>query len=291
MFLLRMPFYDVIFFQKVYSRWHCFLLRFANLLNKKTVFDLDDAPSRINNPVTLKNVEFMMRNVSAVTVGSQVLFDYVSKYSKNVHLIPSCIYLKYYQPTDRQRAEGQLVCLGWIGNGAHYKNDLISILREPLIEVVKRYPVRLKIIGACGERELYAAFKNIEGLELDFIDQIEWSNPRAVVNALEDIDIGLYPLLPNEFNQYKCGFKALEYMAMKIPVISSNVAENREIIAHDRDGLLVDSNEEWFGALNELILDKKKRENMGKAGRLKVTKEFNILHAASQIKSIITANN
>ena len=172
----------------------------------------------------------------------------------------------------------------------HYKQDLISILREPLSKVASRHPIRFKLIGACGEHELYKSFKNIQGLKLEFIDQIEWSDPCAISKALQDIDIGLYPLLPNEFNHYKCGFKALEYMAMKIPVISSNVAENREIITHGEEGLLVNSAQEWINALDELILNEKKRELMGKSGFCKVNKKYNIIEAVRQTCSITTVD-
>ena len=88
---------------KVYSKYHCLLLRWAKFLNKKTILDLDDAPSRTNSPITLKNVEFMMENVFAVTVGSQALFNYAQQFSQNVHLIPSSIFLKYYQPNQQKK--------------------------------------------------------------------------------------------------------------------------------------------------------------------------------------------
>lgn len=287
LFLLRIPFYDVVFFQKTYSRWHCLLLRFARLMNKKTIFDLDDAPSRTNHPVTLRNVEFMMRRVSAVTVGSNALFEYARQFSDNVHLIPSSINLKHYQPSDKSDRLDGTVCLGWIGNGRHYKQDLIAVLREPLMEIAKEHGIRFKLIGACGEKELYEAFEGVQGLELDFVDQVDWANPKAVTQSLQDIDIGLYPLLPNKFNKYKCGFKALEYMAMEIPVVSSDVAENREIIDDDVDGYIVNDPEGWKATLRVLIADEIKRKTMGKYGREKVERQYSIQKSAQLIKAII----
>jgi len=287
LFALKIPFYDMIVFQKSYSRWHCLLLRWAKLAGKNSVIDLDDAPSRSDNPTTLKNVEFMMRNVTTVTVGSGFLYDYASQYSDNVHLIPSCIRLKYYRPLKSRENTKDFICLGWIGNGKHYKEDLVSILKGPLSAVAKLHPIKFKLIGACGEKELYDAFSGISGLHLDFIDQINWSDPYAVSETLLDVDIGLYPLLSNEFNKYKCGFKALEYMAMGIPVVSSNVAENRDIVHEGENGFFADSSDEWRNAIGRLFADVSLRRRFGVNGRKLIEEKYSIRVAAEMFLHVV----
>lgn len=279
--------HDVIFFQKVYSRYHYWLLRWATFLKKKTIVDLDDAPSRTHNSKTLQNVQRMMQMASATTVGSQALADYAVQFSKNVELVPSSIYLKYYQPTRRDNLKDDLVCLGWIGNGSHYKQDLIDTLKAPLTEIAQYLPVKLKLIGTCGESDIYDAFEGIAGLELDFVDQIEWSNTQAVATALQDIDIGLYPLLPNDFNRYKCGFKALEYMAMGIPVISSYVAENTEIIEHEVTGLFAQSKKDWVDSIAFLIGDRYVRREIGRRGRAMVNERYSVIQASHKLLSSV----
>jgi glycosyltransferase involved in cell wall biosynthesis len=286
-FLLRVPFYQVVFFQKTYSRWHCLILRFALLLKKKTILDLDDAPSKTNNKTTLRNVEFMIKNVSAVTVGSQALYDYAFQFSEKIKLIPSSINLKYYQPIERKKNPNEQICLGWIGNGKHYKQDLISILTEPLTSVAKIHTIRFKLIGACHEKELYEAFSGIDGLKVDFVDQINWSDPLAVSSSLGDIDIGLYPLQHNQFNQFKCGFKAIEYMAMAIPVISSKVAENMAIIENNVNGLFAETSDSWKLALQKLIENYDLRKRLGTTGRQTVEKHYSIEKAAINIVKFI----
>ncbi len=286
LFALMIPSYDVVFFQKTYSRWHCLLLRWANVWRKITVLDLDDAPSRINDPVTLKNVEFMMRNVSLVTVGSKYLYDYAKQYQPNVSLIPSSISLKYYQPQERS-GNDKSVCLGWIGNGRHYKKDLITILKEPLTAIAQKYKIRFKIIGACGEEELYNMFGNIPGLECDFIDQLNWADPTAVAESLKDVDVGLYPLLPGGSNQYKCGFKALEYMAMKIPVVSSMVAENIEIVKEGDSGFFTDTVDEWIDVLIRLIQNNDLCMQMGQAGRKIVEEKYSTAKTVDTLENIL----
>ncbi len=278
--------HDTIFFQKTYSRYHRWLMLLAKILGKHSYIDLDDTPSRIGSPRTLRNVEAMMRMADGVIVGSRKLLNYAKQYQAKSYLIPSSVNLRYYAVAD-ERDNNARICLGWIGNGAHYTRDLIDILAEPLRELARRYFIRFKIVGACGVRELYDTFNAIPNLDIDFVDSINWSNPRSVAEAIQDFDIGLYPLIVNDSNIFKCGFKALEYMAIGIPVVSSPVAFNVDIIAHGEDGLLADSREEWISALSELICDREKRRKMGQAGRKKVEESFSTARVARNMLAII----
>lgn len=285
-FALNIPKHDAIIFQKTYSRYHRWLMFFANWLGKKTYIDFDDAPSRTQSQVTLNNIESMMRMVNGVFVGSQSLLEYAKQYQANVHLIPSGIKLNCYQ-VSASKSKDERVCLGWIGNGAHYLNDLVDILEEPLTKLAARYKLRFKLVGVCRVQRLYDSFGAIPGLEIDFIDEIEWSDPVRVSKAIQDFDIGLYPLLPNDFNKYKCGFKALEYMAIGIPVVSSPVAANAQIIDEGKDGLLAESKDNWVEALSKLIQNSELRQKMGQAGRRKVEKSFDVAIIANQLKTIM----
>ena len=277
--------HDVIVFQKSYSRWHLYIQRFAHFLGKRTFVDLDDAPSRSNSPDTIRNVERMMQNATGVIVGSRTLLEYAKQHQENSRLIPSSIKLDYYEPPNPKDAHSQTqsVCVGWIGNGAHYCRALIELLIEPLTVIASRHRIRFKIVGACGERRLYDAFGAVPDLQVDLVDAIDWSNPRAVSASLSGFDIGLYPLLRNDFNTHKCGFKALEYMAMRLPVVSSRVAANTEVVEHGVDGYFAETRQEWVDALDSLICDPGQRARMGHRGREKVQRAYNASEAAKQL--------
>ena len=258
----------------------------ARLLGKRTYLDLDDAPSRTRSPVTIHNIESMMRMADGVFVGNRNLFKYAEKQQSAVYLIPSAINLQFYKPNEKANERGRIT-LGWIGHGAHYQEDLIQILLAPIEHLASRYPLRLKIVGACASRELYRAFSAVPELEIDFIDEIDWSDADRVSRAIKDFDIGLFPLLNNDFNRFKCGFKALEYMAIGIPVIASPIAINSDIISDGRDGLLASSEAEWIEALSSLIEDSELRSKMGETGRRKVETTFDVNRVASQVKAVL----
>ncbi len=284
----QIPFHKAIVFQKTYSRWHRKLQGFAKLLGKKTFLDLDDAPSRTNNPETLRNIESMFQAATGVFVGSSHLLDYATQFNSNTQLIPSSIKLANYQ-TNSGTESSHSICLGWIGNGAHYQDDLIQIMKPVLTELARNYEIRFKIVGACEVQRFYNEFGSVDRLEIDFIDQIQWNEPSHVAQSISDFDIGLYPLLPNEFNKFKCGFKALEYMVSGIPVVSSDEAVNADIIVHDQNGLIANLKVDWVKSLKRLIESPAERKRLAKAGRQTVQSEFDVAIAAKRIYDEIMA--
>lgn len=277
--------HDVLIFQKQYSRYDIALMRIAKLMGKRVFFDIDDAPSRIGRKITQRNAATMMREAHGVFAGSHNLENLARKAGGNVHFIPSGIRLDQYR-TQATGDEGQ-VCLGWIGNGAHYVEDLTSILEAPLSHLAGQHDIRLKIVGACGEPQLAEVFGKIDGLSLELVDEVNWSDPEAVSAAVADFDIGLYPLIENKFNIYKCAFKALEYMATSIPVVASGVGANGDVITHGSDGCLVSSPEEWTACLSRLIADERERRSFGTNGRAKVEERYSTKALAAQISGLL----
>ncbi len=102
--------------------------------------------------------------------------------------------------------------------------------------------VRIKVIGD-------ASF-SIPGVEVEAQD---W-RLETEVDDLRQIDIGLYPLPDEPWIHGKSGLKALQYMALGIPVIASDLGMNRKVIEHRASGLLVRLDDEWFDAIVELAV-------------------------------------
>lgn len=277
--------HDVLIFQKQYSRYDIALLRLAKRMGKRVFFDIDDAPSRAGREISRRNAATMMREAHGVFAGSHNLEALAQEAGGTVHFIPSGIRLAQYET--RGPGDTEKICLGWIGNGAHYVEDLISILEAPLRGLAAQYDIRLKIVGACGEPKLAEVFGGIDGLVLDLVDQVNWSDPEAVSAAVADFDIGLYPLIENPFNIYKCAFKALEYMATSIPVVASDVGANGDVITHGSDGCLVSSSEEWTTCLSRLITDEDERRKLGAKGRAKVEDYYSTKALATQISGVL----
>ena len=107
------------------------------------------------------------------------------------------------------------------------------------------------------------------------IECIEW-NPNIEIPTLQRMDIGLYPLPDDEWVKGKSGLKALQYMALGLPVVASNLGCNERVIENNVSGLLVNEMEDWYKSIANLIEDNKLREFLGRNARLKVEKYFSI---------------
>lgn len=284
----RIARHDVVIFQKSYSRYHPAILRLARAAGKRVFFDIDDAPSRVGNPRVERTARWMMRNCHGVLAGSSALVRVAREEQDRVHFVPSGIRLENYvvQPVDTH--DPARVCLGWIGNGAHYADDILGILTEPLRKVAADRPVTLRIVGANGEQRLHTAFDGIPGLTAEVIDGVDWSSPAAISDAVAPFDIGLYPLFAGPFNDYKCGFKALEYMATGIPVLASDAANHAEIVEEGVSGHLLRSPDDWVRALSDLAGNTAKRRAMGAAGRKIVEDRFDTRRIAADLEGILS---
>ncbi len=272
---------DAVVFQKRYSRWDLLLQRLLQRLGKHTVFDLDDAPSRIDHPVTVRHANAMMAGASVVTVGCRNLRDMSLPFQPRTVLVPSCTRMADYPAQPLHPPTGP-VTLGWIGNGAHYAPDLLQVLVPALTRVAAATPLHLSLIGASGQAELHAAFAAIKGLTTSLTDSIDWAAPGATARALAEVDIGLYPLLDTPFNQCKCAFKALEYMACGLPVVASPIGANADVVAHGSTGCLAADTAAWVQQLRTLIGSPEQRAAMGRKGRQRVLDTYTTTHAAGQ---------
>lgn len=285
-FLVRMLKYDIVYFQKRYLRIDIKLNKLARAMEKKTLFDIDDAPGGTKlSAEAEKRAAEMIRTSSAVIVGSHKLRDFVQNFNDNVYLIPSPVNLTYYKPR-KEVMNRSYITLGWIGNGINYKKDLLMLVR-PLEKLGRKYHMKLVIVGALGQKEIHHSFSKIKNIRVEIVDSIDWASPHTVPLVISDFDIGLYPLLDNKYNQYKCGFKALEYMAMEVPVIASPVGENTFIIENGKDGFLVSNEKEWEESLSYLIENEDVRKRMGKVGRNKIEKNYSLEVCASKLIKVL----
>ena len=282
---------DVVIFQKTYSRWHIRLLKFAKFIGKRTYVDIDDYPAPTMVSQTLRNFEMMLVQSDGALAGCPALLEYVRPFQENSSLLRTGIRPEDYAIKDYESPDANAVCLGWTGNGNAYAKDIISVLTVPLAAIANEFKVHFKLVGSCGRPELYESFQRIPGLTIECIDTLEWDDPAVVSSALGEFDIGLFPLLNEHYNEFKCGFKALEYMAMGIPVIASPVGINSSVIDHGKDGLLAADADEWVSSLRTLIVDPKKRKAIGLAGREKVESQFNVATIAKELNSILNGTN
>jgi len=116
---------------------------------------------------------------------------------------------------------------------------------------------------------------------------LPWSEDSEVAN-IQSLDIGIMPLTDGPFEQGKCGYKLVQYMACGLPVVASPVGVNSRIVEHGKTGFLASSSAEWLNSLVMLSQNADLRNDFGMAGRKKVEREYCLQVSAPRLYKILT---
>jgi glycosyltransferase involved in cell wall biosynthesis len=237
------------------------------LIPKPYIFDFDDAwhlRYKLNRSNFFKfffenKVDQVIEAASLVTAGNSYLKDFAAPLNSQVLLFPTVLDTDRYLPCPN--ANLSKYTIGWIGSPstAPYLDHLIS----PLSILGLEGPVLLKVIG--GKAPL---IPNVE------VEEIPWSEATEIEN-INTFDVGVMPLLDDEWARGKCAFKLLQYMACELPVIASNVGANIDVVSKDC-GYLVDNDLMWLDALRSLRDNASLRASLGKQGRKIVIKSYSL---------------
>ena len=90
----------------------------------------------------------------------------------------------------------------------------------------------------------------------------------------------------DEWANGKCGFKALQYLALERPAVVSPVGVNTTIINDGMNGFLCATPEEWETALKKLIQDPQLRKSMGQRGRKTVQEHYSVASNSASFLSL-----
>jgi len=259
--IMRAPFYDVVFLQRDLLSWKGspFLECLLRKLSKKIIFDLDDAiftnkRQKISKLIGLSDL---------VIVGNSYLREYAQRYNSRVEVIPTSVDTDKYSPLTKKT--GTKIIIGWMGTSSNLSN--LEILSRPLSQLSEKYEFKFKVVSNFPPRVNFLNSLNIVWRRWEAKKELE---------ELQSFDIGVMPLVNNEWTRGKCGFKALLCMTCGIPVVISPVGVNREIVQNGINGFLADTEEEWIEKLSKLIDNKKLRKELGKAARRTVVEKYSI---------------
>jgi glycosyltransferase involved in cell wall biosynthesis len=233
----------------------------AKALRKKIIYDFDDAiwlPNTSKQNKIVRWIKFHSKVSSIcrwswkVSCGNTYLAEYAKKYNHQVYINPTTIDTTYHK-TARDNSHRQKICIGW--TGTHSTNKYFESMELVLSALVRNFSVE---ILAISDQKPNVSFDNFTFVKWNKLDEIK---------QLDHIDIGIMPLQNSIWELGKCGFKALQYMAMGIPAIASDVGVNNQIIAHGKNGFLCSNDEEWLQYLGELISSETLRKSIGEKGR------------------------
>ncbi|MFN8380555.1 MAG: glycosyltransferase family 4 protein [Anaerolineales bacterium] len=221
-----------------------------------------------------KKIDQVMRHAALVVVGNDYLKERAVKAgAKRVVYLPSVVDgQQYLQPAISKPQFN----IGWIGSPvtAPYLGTI-----SPSLDILARQrDVKIILIGSGGTDPLPQLSKIV----------LPWSEETEAVD-IHQFDVGIMPLQDGPFENGKCGYKLIQYMAAGIPVVASPVGINRQIVEHGVNGFLASSEREWTQALEYLHNNPKERRQMGDAGRKKFEREYDLKVTAPQLLQFLEA--
>ncbi|HMG93407.1 MAG TPA: glycosyltransferase family 4 protein [Chryseolinea sp.] len=247
----------------------------SQLFRKKIIYDYDDAIWLTDKTGEAWPLQFAKwrQKVSAicrwsykVSSGNAYLASFAKQYNVNVIVNPTTIDTRAVHnpalfPTEKLKK--QSIVIGW--TGSHSTLKYLEESREILSQIEHSFP-NVKFMVIADRRP---------DLGLGNVLFVPW-RLESEIQDLMSIDIGIMPLPNDKWAQGKCGFKALQYMALRIPAVASPVGVNNHIIDHGINGFLCSTTDEWVSALTMLIKDQSLRRQFGESGRNKIIDHYSV---------------
>lgn len=285
--------YDKIYIEKeIFPYLPAFAEYFLSVLKKKYIVDYDDAIFHNydkNANVVLRKflgnkIDQVMKYAEVVIAGNTYLAERAAKAgAKRIVIIPTVVDLRRYDQVNKkfenkeiaQNGEDRVV-VGWIGTKSTFEKHLLFI-KDWLIKAQKIYDIELHIIGI-----------NVNTASLgDHVKLIPWSEDTEVEN-ISNFDIGIMPLQNTSWEEGKCAYKIIQYLACGKPVIASNVGMNSQLCINGKTGYLADSEEEFLAALDLLIHDQELRREMGKTGRKLIEDQYDLQITSEKLVKVMS---
>ena len=257
-------YFDYIILQRDYFDFNIVktLLNKSKVSDFKIIYEIDDDLIHMDesNPgynyyMNIKeDLETIISGSDIVTVTTENLKNQLSYLNKNIHVIKNRLIDSWFEYDNAVALRKNTVKIGYMGS-VYHSWDLILI--EEAIKNVKEYfsnkniSIIFELIGGTNEVLDYAEQIEVPQECQEYFKFVEW------FKNIVDWDIAIAPLEQSNINFSKSNLKYLEYAALGIPGIYSNMGPYYQCISDEENGVLVCDNspQSWQEAIIHLIED------------------------------------
>lgn len=243
----------------------------AKVWRKKIIYDFDDAIWLTNTSAQnalVAKVKFHQKTALIcqwaykVSVGNEYLGDYARQFNTQVIYNPTTIDTRHLHNRTNPQDNKKLI-VGW--TGSHSTLPYLDFL-EPVIQKLE----------ANYDFEFWVIANQAPRLDIKSLVYKPW-NKTTEIDDLLQFNIGVMPLSDDKWAKGKCGFKALQYMALGIPPLVSPVGVNTRIVTHQKNGFVCQSPEDWYKALAQLLGSAPLRKELGTEARKTIENHYSVM--------------
>jgi len=259
----------------------------AKVWRKRIVFDFDDAiwlPNTTEQNAWVAWLKFHSKTASIcrwawkVSAGNAYLCDYAREFNPQVVLNPTTIDTKnlHNRLRTHENREEKLV-IGWTGTHStlKYLDELVPILQR----LEQQYDFDFLVIA-----------DKAPTFELKSLKFLAWNKETEITDLLR-MHVGVMPLLPDKWAAGKCGFKALQYMALGIPALVSPIGVNTKIVDNALNGYVCNTVQDWENALIALLSNPALRTDMGRQARAKIENAYSVTSNTANFIQLLQASS
>jgi glycosyltransferase involved in cell wall biosynthesis len=242
----------------------------AKVAGKKLIYDFDDAiwipnTSEHNGFFSkfkfYNNVPKICKMAYKVSCGNDYLRIFAAEYNANGVYNPTTIDTEHHHNKIKDQSGNSFV-IGWTGTHStmQYMDALLPVFKR----LEEKYNFTFNVIA-----------DRAPDFEIKSLKFTPWKKETEIEDLLQ-FNVGLMPLVDDKWANGKCGFKALQYMALGIPALVSPVGVNTRIVDDGVNGFICTTPDEWYNALSKLMDDRQLLIDLGANTRKKIEAEYSV---------------
>lgn len=246
------------------------------LKNSFVIWDFDDDIFGINE-ITKAEARLLQKYSDKIIVTSDYLKNMLNeKCLSKVSMLPTTdgdltIDDRADFNSRREKLYADGINVLWVGSSSGLKHirNVVPALDKAAETVREKTGKKLTLTVICN----LPLEEKTEHLE---IKNIRWARD-IVLNEMLGSHIGIMPLLNIKRSMGKGGFKLVQYMAVGLPAVASDVGFNSNVVSDGETGYLVDdkgSTDGWADAVLKLSLDYESWERFSLASLKKWEEDF-----------------
>ena len=182
-------------------------------------------------------------------------------------IYPNSIDFNLFKPFPKKDT-GQ-IRIGWVASASHLNE--IWLVKNVMVKLFDKYGDKIRFVVLGDVRELTVKFKSDRMEFSPFIDLSIYPIKFASLN----LDIGICPLMNDEFNLCKSALKWSEYSSIRVPSVCSDLTPY-DVVEEGVTGLKAKTEDEFVEKVGLLVENEKLRRDIANNAFDKNYADFNL---------------